>query len=541
MGMLLLLACSSGSPSTGTASSAPWSHQPAAFVAWTDWPLDALTGDGWGINNANGYASIVTDRAAPLSPPSVGQWQYPTGFAGGTAPATMHHPLPPSFTEGFVGVWWKPSSPWQGHASNVNKIYFLLGGECGNLIPVMYGPPGGPYELRVAPEWGSNWTWLTPNLAAVPVTLGAWHKIELYFKYNTPGASIGIVRWWMDGLMIGDHRSLAFPEPGCFTEFQISPTWGGVGDTKRETDSFWFDHIYLAYPSGSPAAAAAPQILFEEGFEDGSLASRGWYDDTSPLLSTAEHSASGVRSIEYRFAAGATKPTAGSPLRRKFPPTDSVYLRYRVKYSPNWVGSQKPYHPHEFHFLTNLSADRAGLSFTRLTAYVEQTGGTPLLAIQDGENIDQASIGTNLVGTTENRAVAGCNGSSDGYPDNCYQAGGAYVNEKKWHAPSPCFRDTPGPFYKGDWHTVEAFFELNSLPGGKGVNDGVVQYWFDGQSVIDRRDVLLRTGANPTMQFDQLVIAPYIGDGSPVTQSMWIDDVVVSTRRPEPFTAARAP
>ena len=69
------------------------------------------------------------------------------------------------------------------------------------------------------------------------------------------------------------------------------------------------------------------------------------------------------------------------------------------------------------------------------------------------------------------------------------------------------------------------------IVGGKGVNDGIVQYWFDGRPVIDRHDVLLRTGANPTMQFNQLVIAPYIGDGSPVAQSMWIDDLTVATGR----------
>src|SRR5438067_5435011 len=128
--------------------------------------------------------------------------------------------------------------------------------------------------------------------------------------------------------------------------------------------------------------ASRDTILFKEGFDDARLKSRGWYDNTEPLLSTSEHFA-GVGSIEYRFNKGSTKPTAGSPLRRKFDPTDSVYLGYRVKYSGNWVGSQKPYHPHEFHFLTTADNDWTGLSFTHLTAYVEQNGGTPVIQIQD--------------------------------------------------------------------------------------------------------------------------------------------------------------
>jgi hypothetical protein len=106
------------------------------------------------------------------------------------------------------------------------------------------------------------------------------------------------------------------------------------------------------------------------------------------------------------------------------------------------------------------------------------------------------------------------------------------VNEKKWRAAAQYFTDTPGAFYKSDWHFVEAFIRMNSVVSGKGVNDGVVQYWFDNQLVIDRHDVLLRTGTNASMKFDKLVIAPYIGDGSPVTQSLWIDSLTVGTGRP---------
>jgi hypothetical protein len=290
----------------------------------------------------------------------------------------------------------------------------------------------------------------------------------------------------------------------------------------------------LSVTVSNTAASAPPAgtLLFQEAFDDANVAARGWYDNTTVLLSTAEHVAGSAASLQYTFNAGATSPTAGSALRHKFTATNSVYLRYYAKYSTNWVGSQKPYHPHEFHFLTTLDGDWSGLSFDHLTTYVEQNGGTPLIGIQDGSNVDQTKVGVNLVGVTENRGVAGCNGSSDGYPDNCYSNGSQYVNEKKWYAPAQYFTDTPGPNYKNDWHLVEAFIRMNSVVGGKGVNDGVVQYWFDGQLIIDHHDVLLRTGANPTMQFNQLIIAPYIGDGSPVTQTMWIDGVIVGTGKP---------
>lgn len=620
------LTVSNGSP---TVPPSGWSHEPAGFVQVNNQPWDALSSAGWSHANRGAQSRIVADATAPLSASNVLEHVYPVGMAGGVEPAVDWYSLPAGFTEGFVGVWWKASNPWQGHSSHVNKIFFLFGSQ-GHLIPIMYGPPGGPYELRVAPEYG-NWSWLTPNVTNVAVTLGTWHKIELYFKQV--GSTV-TVRWWMDGTEIGNYTNVPFS--GSLQELQVAPTWGGVGGTKSQNDYFRYDHIYFSKPgsgtttppadttpptvsltapaggstvSGSAVTVSASAsdtvgvagvqftldgvnlgaedttapyatswnttattngshtlravardaagnrttsaattvtvsntttpppptggtILFQEAFEDASLTSRGWYDNTTPLLSTAEHVANSTRSIEFKFNAGAMTPTAATTLRKKFTPSDSVYLSYYVKYSSNWVGSQRTYHPHEFHFLTNLDGDWSGLSFTRLTAYIEQNGGTPLMGIQDGANVDQSRVGQNLTTVTENRGVAGCNGSSDGYPDNCYLGGSGYVNEKKWKAASRLFGDTPGPYYKNDWHLVEAYIKLNTISGGKGVNDGVVQYWFDGQLVIDRRNVLLRTGANATMKFNQFIIAPYIGDGSPVTQSMWVDNLTVATGRP---------
>lgn len=212
--------------------------------------------------------------------------------------------------------------------------------------------------------------------------------------------------------------------------------------------------VIAAAASLAACAAAAPSrsVFFQESFDTPDLAARGWYENTRPLLST-EQTGSGGRSIEYRFAVGATKPTSGSPLRRKFPPSDALDLSCSVRYSENWVGSQKPYHPHELHVLTTMDDDWAGLSFTHLTVYVEENGGTPLMAIQDGKNVDQAQIGRNLVAATERRSAAGCNGSSDGYPDNCYRAAEGYVNEKKWKATSRLFTDSR-------WHVVEAYIKL---------------------------------------------------------------------------------
>ena len=79
---------------------------------------------------------------------------------------------------------------------------------------------------------------------------------------------------------------------------------------------------------------------------------------------------------------------------------------------------------------------------------------------------------------------------------------------------------------------MEAYFQLNSIQNGKGLTNGIARYWFDGHLVIEHTDVLLRTGAHPDMKFNQLLVAPYIGDGSPVDQTMWVDNLTVARARP---------
>lgn len=281
----------------------------------------------------------------------------------------------------------------------------------------------------------------------------------------------------------------------------------------------------------------AQTIYVQEGFEDVSpqkLEARGWYDNLWIMVTSAQKY-SGAQSVEYRFPAGQPRAIQGGAIRRKFPETDAVYLSFKIKYSSNWTGSNKPWHPHQFHFMTNKNTDYHGPSFSYLTVYVEENEGIPLLAWQDGANIDQTRVHQNLVGVTENRGVAGCNGDTDGYGAGaCYimdPAEGLYYNGKEVRAGAKYFDDAAGPRYKGDWHHIEAYFKLNSIVNGKGQRDGIAQYWYDGQLIIDKRDVVLRTAANPTMKFNQFILAPWIGDLSPIDQTFWVDDIVIANGR----------
>lgn len=284
-----------------------------------------------------------------------------------------------------------------------------------------------------------------------------------------------------------------------------------------------------------PPPPPPPGALLWETFENDSFAARDWYDNPGMATTTSQHIPGSTRALEIHFLPGATTPTWGGAARHLFTETETIYLSYWVKYSGNWVGSGQVYHPHEFMIMTNEDGAFTGPSFTHLTTYIEQNyqnGGIPRARMQDGVNIDQTRIGTDLSAVTESRGAAGCNGNTDGYSTGCYQASGVYVNEKEWRAGQAVFLANPGTGYKGDWHFVEAYFQLNSIQNGKGMTDGIVRYWFDGQLLIEHTNVLFRTGVHPNMKFNQFLIGPYIGDGSPVDQTMWVDDVTLARARP---------
>ncbi|MEI7903883.1 MAG: hypothetical protein WCI43_00535 [Candidatus Firestonebacteria bacterium] len=274
------------------------------------------------------------------------------------------------------------------------------------------------------------------------------------------------------------------------------------------------------------------ELLFEEKFEDADFAGRGWYDTKGAGLSKTEHIPGSVSSLEFKFLKGARIPAGGTPARHLFKESDSVYVSFWIKFSANWTGSNKPYHPHMFHFTTNKNDKYCGPAWTHLTTYIEDTEGTPRLSIQDGQNIDVSRLKEDLTKKTENRAVAGGNGNSDGTGKlDCYKAGKRYANGKTWDADKKYFSDEPGPYYKGDWHHIEVYFKLNSIVNGKGVADGAAKYWYDGKLIINNDKVMLRTGQFPDMKFNQFLILPYIGDGSPIEQSFWVDDLVVRTNK----------
>jgi hypothetical protein len=251
----------------------------------------------------------------------------------------------------------------------------------------------------------------------------------------------------------------------------------------------------------TPAAAEPPTDavppLFAEDFEDANLPSRGWYDGSRYAIS--DDSTTGAHSLQYSFVTGRTSPTE-DVARRLFPGTETVYLSFDLKLSPDWVWGA--YHNfHLFYFLTNADAPYKGPAATHLTLYVDSLDGRLRLGAQDISNATMPHGMTQGTSTANN--------------------GKAYSSSTIDLQP-------------GRWYHVEAMFRLNSLDlaNDRPNADGGLWAWVDGRQVVSRTDLVFRTTDFPDMKINQLLIGPYIHGGSRNDQELWIDNLRVGTARP---------
>jgi hypothetical protein len=160
----------------------------------------------------------------------------------------------------------------------------------------------------------------------------------------------------------------------------------------------------------------------------------------------------------------------------------------------------------------------------------------PQLALQDEKNVNTSygSLPIDLRLTTENRSVGYCNTPlySDAGGD-CY-ADNPYYSAMRW-------KNSSVSISTGTWHHIEVYLKMNPISGGKGQSNGIMQEWIDGTQVINNTNMVYRTGQHPTMKWAQFVLGPYIGDGSPIAQTMWIDELTLATSPPNANTSITSP
>jgi hypothetical protein len=292
--------------------------------------------------------------------------------------------------------------------------------------------------------------------------------------------------------------------------------------------------LILFFSMINPTRFAGASTLFTESFEDANFASRSWYDNTHH--GTIVPGGKTGNCLQWAWTAGQTLPVNGGALRKKFAPTETLYVSLYVKFPSTWRGSQKPYHPHILLFPSNLDGDYCPLANNYLNTYLEFISDTarpyairPSAGIQDSlrVNANYGNLPNNLTETTENRSVAHCNGCKSGADCGtgiCYNVGG-------WYS-AYAWQNSNASVPKDQWVHIEAYLRMNTVRSNVGQADGVMQMWIDGVKVLNLLKVIYRTQQDEIKKWAQFVLAPYIGDGSPVAQTMWLDELNVGTESP---------
>lgn len=281
-------------------------------------------------------------------------------------------------------------------------------------------------------------------------------------------------------------------------------------------------------PAVIPSAADA--VLVVEGFEDPGFRSRGWYDEPGFITSGDGHAPGGARVAEFRFLQAAKVPLSKGPARRIFAAHDGIRVSFWIKHSPDWQTAGNSWCL--IQLMTTADDRWADPSYTRFTCAIGLDQGVPYVSLQDPRNIDIGRIGQDLAGVTEDRATQGGNGRGDVFlrPD------GRYWNANRIDIPEEALGFLRTTHRIDEWHRIELRIRFNSIEAGVGIPDGRLSLLVDGRKALERSDLLLRTARHADMQFSQLILAPWFGDGFPREQTLWIDDLTVSA---EPDEASR--
>jgi len=316
-------------------------------------------------------------------------------------------------------------------------------------------------------------------------------------------------------LVVGDTQrfsATAFVAGGATTPATFA--WGATGGTVTTAGLFTSGpgagaaKVWATASSKSDtargtvaAAGGSAQVdtIFSEGFESGSFAS--WDDRGLPgnqsIVTTQAHS--GTRALEVTYPSGSD----GGWLTKFFMPGfDSAYASYWVRFPTGWQSGTK---------LISFYGSRTDNQWSATGKAGVCPTGTDFFAVDIVQeftaNPGPTRFYTYYPGIPQTPA-----GSGTCYGTNGLAAGAVY---------SPPLEVLPGT-----WHHVEYWVVLNT-PGSTNSTqrfciDGVVRGVWSGIAI--RTSTILRLNA--------VTLTNSMALGSPVTQKMWADDLLVTRQRP---------
>lgn len=388
----------------------------------------------------------------------------------------------------------------------------------------------------------------TPPSKPSGVSASSISSSQINISWSSSSDNVAVIGYkvYRDGVYIATSTKTSYSDnglsEGTYYSYNISAidAAGNESNKSSSVGATTQEQVQnIPNPPGSGTTGtgtSAGTVLKEENFNDSNFGARGWYDETNH--GTVVSGGKSGNCLQWAWSSGDTAPTNGGAMRMQFTPTDSLYVSFYVKFQDGWRGSQQNYHPHLMYILSDLDNNAnaySPLATNYLNTYIEFLSDVgspysirPHMMIQDSlrVNANQGTLPNDLSATTENRSVAYCNSRLPSDVDGtCYSVSGIWYSSDEWTGSSTVSTNL--------WHHVEVYLKMNTIKSNKGQADGTMLEFIDGAKVIDRSDVLYRTSQDATKKWAQFVLAPYIGDGAPIAEKMWIDELTIGTGVPD--------
>ncbi len=185
------------------------------------------------------------------------QFDYPTGFTAGVAPATLAYgpescgigSWPSGGTsQTYVAFWFKYSSNWynEGASNKLGEVWDNYS-TVGTYIDFAAGTVGfNPLTMNMENE-GYNLTtqdWPS-NVTNTVITLNGWHLLEVVWTYTATGQpGTATYQRWLDGVLQATYTNVPVNGTGIGT-YQFYPDWGGGGNSVPADQYLWLAHIRI--------------------------------------------------------------------------------------------------------------------------------------------------------------------------------------------------------------------------------------------------------------------------------------------------------
>jgi hypothetical protein len=222
---------------------------------------DRIDGSDWNYlrRGSSKDDDIVQDDGAPFSPPDVLRIVF-TPDMGRDQEPSVHWTALEDSTD-IYAVWWiKLSANWSASPAGGGKIAFLhLAPDGQGQVYSNIGGSHSPHQITVNTEWApyGQRVW-TPNRTSTPIVYDRWYRIDWHVALPTGHARTATIRWWVDGVLNGDHSDVRVPgELRGFQQFEFAPT---LQNAPPHEQYMYIDHTFINAPEsrGHRANATRP-------------------------------------------------------------------------------------------------------------------------------------------------------------------------------------------------------------------------------------------------------------------------------------------